>query len=93
MSSSPSREPLTGIIRQDAIVVGAVCLPDEELQDFIEQFNHCYGSIGMRIEVPAPVHYLASPVQPRVTSWGYVPATAQATEAPINRSRNKPKPQ
>ena len=52
MSSSSSREPLTGIIRQDANVVGAVCLPDEELQEFIEQFNHCYGSIGMRIEVP-----------------------------------------
>ncbi len=53
MSSSPSREPLTGLIRQDANVVGAVCLPDEELQEFIEQFNHCYGSIGMRIEAPA----------------------------------------
>ncbi len=52
MSSSFSREPLTGVIRQDAIIVGAVCLPDEELQDFIEQFNHCYGSIGMRIEIP-----------------------------------------
>jgi len=52
MSSSLSREPLTGIIRQDANVVGAICLPDEELQDFIEQFNHCYGSIGMRIDVP-----------------------------------------
>ena len=52
MSSSSSREPLTGIIRQDAHVVGAICLPDEELQEFIEQFNHCYGSIGMRIEVP-----------------------------------------
>ncbi len=51
MSSSPSREPLTGIIRQDAKVVGAICLPDEELQDFIEQFNHCYGPLGMRIEM------------------------------------------
>ena len=55
MSSSPNREPLTGIIRQDAHVVGAICLPDEELQEFIEQFNHCYGSIGMRIEAPAVV--------------------------------------
>lgn len=27
-------------------------MPDEELQEFIEQFNHCYGSIGMRIEIP-----------------------------------------
>ncbi len=52
MSSSFNREPLTGIIRQDALVVGAVCLPDEKLQEFVEQFNHCYGSLGMRIEVP-----------------------------------------
>jgi hypothetical protein len=64
MSSSLSREPLTGIIRQAAHVVGAICLPDEELQEFIEQFNHCYGSIGMRIEVPpcaAPL--LAAPTR------------------------------
>ena len=52
MSSSSNREPLTGVIRQDASVVGAICLPDAELQEFIEQFNHCYGSIGMRIEIP-----------------------------------------
>jgi hypothetical protein len=51
MSSSPNREPLTGIIRQDAKVVGAICLPEEELQDFIEQFNHCYGPLRMRVEM------------------------------------------
>ena len=62
MSSSFNREPLSGVIRQDAVVVGAVCLPDEKLQEFVEQFNHCYGSLGMRIEVPpGVVPTLASP--------------------------------
>ena len=63
MSSSPSREPLTGIIRQDANVVGAICLPDDELQEFIEQFNHCYGSIGMRIEVPPGAGPMLTPIR------------------------------
>jgi len=52
MSSSPDREPLSGTIRQDAKIVGAICLPEEDVQDFIEQFNHCYGPLGMRIEAP-----------------------------------------
>ena len=50
MSSSLSREPLTGVIRQDAKVVGAICLPEEAEQDFIEQFNHCYGPLRLHIE-------------------------------------------
>ncbi len=53
MSSSPAREPLTGVLRQDNIIVGAICLPDECPEEFIEQFNHCYGSLGLRIETPA----------------------------------------
>lgn len=52
MSSSPGREPLSGTIRQDAKIVGAICLPEEDVQVFIEQFNHCYGPLGMRIEPP-----------------------------------------
>ena len=50
MSSSLSREPLTGVIRQDAKVVGAICLPEDAEQDFIEQFNHCYGPLRLHIE-------------------------------------------
>ena len=53
MSSSPSREPLSGTIRQDQKVVGAICLPEEDVQDFIEQFNRCYGPMGMHIDMPS----------------------------------------
>jgi hypothetical protein len=55
MSSSPDREPLTGIIRQDKRIVGSICLPDEAPEEFIEQFNHCYGSLGLRIEAPVGI--------------------------------------
>ncbi len=61
MSSSPGREPLSGTIRQDAKIVGAICLPEEDVQDFIEQFNHCYGPIGMRIDAPLHLSPLPSP--------------------------------
>ena len=50
--SSLFREPLSGLIRQDRKVVGAICLPEEELLEFIEQFNDCYGPMRMTIEEP-----------------------------------------
>lgn len=59
MSSSPAREPLSGTIRQDKKVVGAICLPEADVQDFVDQFNHCYGPIGLHIDMPAHL-----PVQP-----------------------------
>jgi hypothetical protein len=40
------------MIRQDKKIVGAICLPEEDVQDFIEQFNHCYGPLRMHIEPP-----------------------------------------
>jgi len=52
MSSSASREPLSGLIRQNEKVVGAVALPEEDLNEFIEQFNTCYGPLRMQIETP-----------------------------------------
>lgn len=56
MSSSYQREPLTGVIRQGKDIVGAVCLPDDEnIHEFIEQFNHCYGPMRMRIETDRPL--------------------------------------
>lgn len=61
MSSSFWREPLTGTIRQDQKVIGGVCLPEADVQEFIEQFNHCYGPLGMKIEPPAFIP-LTSPV-------------------------------
>lgn len=52
MSSSLQREPLTGIIRQGQKVVGGVALPEEGLQQFVDQFNHCYGPMGLKIDLP-----------------------------------------
>lgn len=52
MSSSPSRDPLSGRIRQNNKFVGSICLPEEELAKFVEQFNRCYGPLQMRIDVP-----------------------------------------
>jgi hypothetical protein len=49
--SSYEREPLTGVIRQENRVVGSVCLPEEDQQEFIDQFNHCYGPLRLRIEI------------------------------------------
>lgn len=52
MSSSIQREPLAGTIRQDQKVIGAICLPEERVQDFIDQFNRCYGPMRMHIAQP-----------------------------------------
>jgi hypothetical protein len=52
MSSSLWREPLSGTIRQDSKVIGAICLPEADVQEFIDQFNHCYGPLRMHIETP-----------------------------------------
>jgi hypothetical protein len=52
MSSSPSRDPLSGQIRQDARIVGSICLPEENVLEFIDQFNHCYGPLRLHIEPP-----------------------------------------
>ena len=76
MSSSPSRAPLEGVIRQDQKVVGAICLPEEEIQEFIEEFNHCYGPLNLHIETPdfciAPDHPLI-PVGARQPRSGFMP--------------------
>ena len=50
--SSLNREPLTGTIRQGKKVVGGVCLPEEDTQEFIDQFNHLYGPAGLKIDQP-----------------------------------------
>ncbi len=64
MSSSPSREPLSGLIRRDAKVVGAICLPEEDLLEFIQQFNHCYGPLRLHIDAPRVERPLAGPIAP-----------------------------
>ena len=52
MSSSFDRDPLSGVIRQNKKVVGAICLPEKDLHAFIDQFNHCYGPLHMHIDPP-----------------------------------------
>lgn len=64
MSSSASREPLSGVIRQNEKVVGAVALPEEDLNEFIEQFNSCYGPLRMQIETPVTREFIANPAVP-----------------------------
>lgn len=52
MSSSFQRDPLDGVIRQDRKIVGAICLPEDATQEFIDEFNHCYGPLNLQIEPP-----------------------------------------
>jgi hypothetical protein len=59
--SSPQREPLSGTLRQGKKVVGGVCLPEEDIQNFIDQFNHCYGPMGLKIDQPVFVQGAPKP--------------------------------
>lgn len=78
--SSYQREPMTGLIRQDNRVVGSICLPEDDQQDFIDQFNNCYGPLHLHIE-PMPTRCdKPVPVRP-VRPVGAV------------YNRDKPKPQ
>lgn len=63
MSSSLYRDPLTGTIRQGKKVIGGVCLPEQDPLDFIDQFNHCYGPMGLRIDLPLSLTLVDSPKQ------------------------------
>lgn len=62
--SSYQREPMTGLIRQDNRVVGAICLPEEDQQEFINEFNNCYGPLRMHIE-PLETAAIGTPLPPR----------------------------
>lgn len=64
MSSSYDREPLTGLIRQGRQIVGSICLPEEEAQEFIAHFNHCYGPLSLRIEANLPYPKPVAPIMP-----------------------------
>ena len=67
MSSSYQREPMTGLIRQDNRCVGTICLPEEDRQDFIDQFNNCYGPLRLHIEAmpePGEKPVPARPIRP-----------------------------
>jgi hypothetical protein len=64
MSSSYAREPLSGLIRQGREIVGSICLPDEDPQEFIDHFNHCYGPLSLRIEANLALPKPPTPVLP-----------------------------
>ncbi|GIW99982.1 MAG: hypothetical protein KatS3mg111_3315 [Pirellulaceae bacterium] len=53
MSSSFDREPLTGVIRCQDKIVGGIALPTTDTQQFIDEFNHCYGPLNLHIDPPA----------------------------------------
>ncbi len=64
MSSSGSeRDRPCGMIMQGNRVVGAVCIPDGTDDQFIEQFNNCYGPLRMQCE---QAERLADAVRPSV---------------------------
>ena len=44
-------------------VVGGVCLPEQDIQSFIDQFNHCYGPMGLKIDPPIFVQNSMMPKQ------------------------------
>lgn len=64
--SSYQREPMTGLIRQDNRLVGTICLPEEDQQEFIDEFNNCYGPLRLHIEPLPPARRTAAsrPVRP-----------------------------
>jgi len=63
--SSYDRGPMNGVIRQANKIVGALCL-SESSQDFVEQFNRCYGALLMRAEgdIPQTPHDLSKRTGP-----------------------------
>lgn len=77
MSSSINRDPLSGLIRQNEKVVGAICLPEEDVQEFIEEFNHCYGPLSLHIDRPVLIPLVEHPLIPvgarRPRSFGVGP--------------------
>jgi hypothetical protein len=50
MSSSPTREPLTGLILEGERVVGGLNLPDPP-GEFMREFKQRYGHLGLRVVV------------------------------------------
>jgi hypothetical protein len=49
-----------GQIRQDKKIVGSICLPEVDAEDFIDQFNNCYGPLRLHI-APPPIRLTPGP--------------------------------
>lgn len=77
--SSYQREPMTGLIRQDNRIVGSICLPEEDLQEFIDQFNNCYGPLRLHIEEMPTTRIQGVPLRP-----------VRPVGAVYNRAKTKP---
>jgi hypothetical protein len=83
--SSPQREPLSGTLRQGKKVVGGVCLPEADVQIFINQFNHCYGPLGLKIDPPACIQTADIPMKIVPVGAGhYNPFRVRNSSAPDN---------
>jgi hypothetical protein len=48
MSSSPAREPLSGLILQGDRIVGGLNLPNPP-DEFLREFHSRYGHLGLRV--------------------------------------------
>lgn len=92
MSSSGSeRDRPCGVIVQGTRVVGAICIPNAT-DEFIEQFNSCYGPLRMQctqVEQPADVAK-ANPDRFRLPAWfRHVWQAAHPPTAPAPGTTNK----
>ncbi len=63
-SSSPRSVTQSGTIRQNQRIVGAICLPEAGIRDFVDEFNHCYGPLQLQIDLPAFVPAAEHPLIP-----------------------------
>ncbi len=89
MTSSYQRNPLGATIRQDRVVVGAICLPEDETQDFIDEFNHCYGPLDLQVEAPVHLPYPRRPLLPvgaRKTRYSGTPLAGSRPTSPHRQS-------
>lgn len=78
MSSSIDREPLEGLIREGKKIVGAICLPELDTQEFIEQFNHCYGPLCLQVSCPKPIETAKTRIAP-VGAHRAIPITGKTS--------------
>jgi len=86
-SSGSERDRPCGMIMQGNRVVGAICIPEGTNEEFIEQFNSCYGPLRMQC---AQTDRLAEVIRPninpdrfRLPAWFRHVWQAAATTGPV----------
>jgi hypothetical protein len=93
MSSSFDREPLAGVIRHNEKIVGAICLPDDDVQEFIADFNRCYGPLCLHIEAPelqTDKDLPLLPVGARLSTLMYARATRGGSRKSLDSPNDNP---